>query len=257
MNVSSHMVTSPTDSAFKQQRLPAWKTMLTARTALPPFFIIGVASIIVGFDLLYISDKIREHIIDYTYCTQIGTLNTTCFDVIRTNPYANCVCNIDFELQRDFLGKVYMYYGLSNYYQNHRRYVKSRDNDQLLGRLFEKPSNDCCPFKTNPAHKLPIAPCGAIANSFFNDTLRIQKQGTPQFIPLMRTGIAWPSDKKKKFKNPEIGLQEGEFVEILLVMERIIAIFYLKLWKVSRSRLHGERIFGNWIQKIRKITVLR
>jgi len=28
-----------------------------------------------------------------------------------------------------------MYYGLSNFYQNHRRYVKSRDDSQLNGDL--------------------------------------------------------------------------------------------------------------------------
>lgn len=64
-----------------------------------------------------------------------------------------------------------MYYGLSNYYQNHRRYVKSRDDDQLLGRLSPTPSTDCVPFAyaddENGVQK-PIAPCGAIANSLFN-----------------------------------------------------------------------------------------
>lgn len=30
---------------------------------------------------------------------------------------------------------VYVYYGLSNFYQNHRRYVKSRDDSQLNGNL--------------------------------------------------------------------------------------------------------------------------
>jgi LEM3 (ligand-effect modulator 3) family / CDC50 family len=29
---------------------------------------------------------------------------------------------------------VFFYYGLSNYNQNHRRYVKSRQDDQLAGR---------------------------------------------------------------------------------------------------------------------------
>ena len=28
---------------------------------------------------------------------------------------------------------MFMYYGLSNFYQNHRRYVKSRDDGQLNG----------------------------------------------------------------------------------------------------------------------------
>lgn len=32
-------------------------------------------------------------------------------------------------------GNVFMYYGLSNFYQNHRRYVKSRDDSQLNGDL--------------------------------------------------------------------------------------------------------------------------
>lgn len=64
-----------------------------------------------------------------------------------------------------------MYYGLSNYYQNHRRYVKSRDDDQLLGRLSSTPSTDCVPFAYIDiinGEQMPIAPCGAIANSLFN-----------------------------------------------------------------------------------------
>lgn len=232
--------------------------MLTAGTVLPTFFIIGIAFIPVGIALLYFSDEVREHIIDYTSCYQVGTVNTTCAEVIRADPYAKCACNIDFTLERDFLGKVYMYYGLSNYYQNHRRYVKSRDDDQLLGRLSMQPSTDCVPFETDPDNTKPIAPCGAIANSLFNDTLRIQKQGTTQFVPLLRTGIAWPSDKNIKFRNPEGDLEKGEFFfSRLSFMKRILMRFYLKLWKGSRSRLHGRKIFGNWIQKLRPITDFR
>lgn len=63
-------------------------------------------------------------------------------------------------------GTVYLYYGLNNFYQNHRRYVKSRDDYQLLGRLSDNPSSDCDPFRIN--NNKPIAPCGAIANSLFN-----------------------------------------------------------------------------------------
>lgn len=62
-----------------------------------------------------------------------------------------------------------MYYGLSNFYQNHRRYVKSRDDNQLLGLLTAEPSNECKPFQNEVSDpKRPIAPCGAIANSMFN-----------------------------------------------------------------------------------------
>lgn len=46
------------DSAFKQQRLPAWQPILTAGTVLPTFFVIGIAFIPVGVGLLYFSDKV-------------------------------------------------------------------------------------------------------------------------------------------------------------------------------------------------------
>ena len=63
-----------------------------------------------------------------------------------------------------------MYYSLSNYFQNHRRYVKSRDDQQLRGEhvTYSGVSSDCAPFIGNSTSELPYAPCGAIANSMFN-----------------------------------------------------------------------------------------
>jgi hypothetical protein len=92
-----------------------------------------------------------------------------------------------------------MYYGLTNFYQNHRRYVKSRDDNQLLGEFTNPPSTDCAPF--DQVNGMPIVPCGAIANSLFNDTFSLTSvsQGP---VPVYRTGIAWPSDKEIKFRNP-------------------------------------------------------
>jgi hypothetical protein len=72
-------------------------------------------------------------------------------------------------------GAVYIYYGLTNYYQNHRRYVASRDDNQLNG-VSEPTANSlsssCEPYRgyynsSNEAG-IPYAPCGSIANSLFN-----------------------------------------------------------------------------------------
>ncbi len=77
-----------------------------------------------------------------------------------------------------------MYYQLDNFYQNHRRYVKSRSFNQLNGKwITDKDLNDCDPIKRNSdvgiAKSLngtildpnePAAPCGLVAKSFFNDT---------------------------------------------------------------------------------------
>jgi LEM3 (ligand-effect modulator 3) family / CDC50 family len=59
-----------------------------------------------------------------------------------------------------------VYYGLTNFFQNHRSYVKSRDDNQLLGNIYKTPSDDCKPFKDVSGN--PYIPCGAIANSLFS-----------------------------------------------------------------------------------------
>lgn len=67
-----------------------------------------------------------------------------------------------------------MYYGLTHFYQNHRRYVKSRDDKQLLGRTVSSLTSECEPYRTidvtvgGKTLRKNIAPCGAIANSLFN-----------------------------------------------------------------------------------------
>lgn len=108
-----------------------------------------------------------------------------------------------------FQGKVFMYYGLTNYYQNHRRYVKSRDDSQLLGQLSKTVSSDCVPFATNNETNQPVAPCGAIANSLFSDDLAVYSMKRKERVPVVRTGIAWPSDKSIKFRNPKGELNEA------------------------------------------------
>ncbi len=94
----------------------------------------------------------------------------------QTNISTFTICVIDYlliSLDRFNLlltqGQVYMYYGLTNFYQNHRRYVKSRDDNQLRGEQLSGNNlvGDCTPYKTGE-NETAIAPCGAIANSLFN-----------------------------------------------------------------------------------------
>jgi hypothetical protein len=112
-------------------------------------------------------------------------------------------------LDKDFKGDVFFYYGLTNFYQNHRRYVKSRDDNQLLGEFKTPASSDCNPFDINRNNGKTIVPCGAIANSLFNDTLSLRSESNGP-VPVKKTGIAWNSDKEIKFRNPP-NLKEGKF----------------------------------------------
>jgi len=201
---ASALSRKPSNSAFKQQRLPAWQPILTAGTVLPTFFVIGISFIPIGIGLLYFSNNVKEFVYDYTNCISDSKSDAgqTCAEILQKNIMADCNCTFPVNLTENFTGDVYIYYGLSNFYQNHRRYVKSRDDHQLLGSL-DSQSTECEPFLSDPETKQTVVPCGAIANSLFNDTLTLFSNKDK--VPVLNTGIAWPSDKQMKFRNPQMG----------------------------------------------------
>lgn len=164
--------------------------------------------------------QVFEHRIDYTTCEKVNGSGITCDKEIRKNlpwQYEDpCKCELNFQLPQDVSGEVFMYYGLTNFYQNHRVYAKSRSDKQLLGMtdLDEGDYKNC--KKLAKVDGKWIFPCGLIANSLFNDSFTLVHE-TKGEVGVDRTGIAWPSDKKLKFKNPVGNLSEGEkFLDIFL-----------------------------------------
>lgn len=209
----------PEDSAFKQQKLPAWQPVLTASSVLPAFFVVGFAFLPISIGLFFSSNSVQEFQLEYTNCSSLNG-GGTCADILErekaeavakneSNLVLECKCQQRFTLEENYTKNVFLYYKLTNFYQNHRRYVKSRDDNQLAGKLAPKdtPSDDCNPFRDIDG--VPIAPCGAVANSLFNDTLKLYRClkddddcKARQPVPVVRTGIAWPTDKSTKFQNP-------------------------------------------------------
>ena len=130
-----------------------------------------------------------EQLIHYTDC--VNSDGNACYDLIKDKAadQKNCQCDpekLKFNLPEAWNGDVFIYYELENFYQNHRRYVKSRKDEQLLGKLKKDVNDDCIPFqkctnvddcKNGENGSLPIdtpyLPCGAIANSLFSGTLFI------------------------------------------------------------------------------------
>lgn len=80
-------------------------------------------------------------------------------------------CTISIHVKETMSPPVYVYYELDNFYQNHRRYVKSRSDAQLKGgnNFPNAATTDCDPLKKAANGKL-LWPCGLIANSMFNGT---------------------------------------------------------------------------------------
>ncbi|KAF3909924.1 hypothetical protein AA313_de0207719 [Arthrobotrys entomopaga] len=229
----------PGNTAFKQQRLKAWQPILTPKTVLPLFFAVGIIFAPIGGLLLWASEQVQELVIDYTLCADPGQSSSTDFlpipsEKVQKNFYkptvetkqdaqwkytnttrvvngrtmTNITCTLKFQLEADMNPPVLLYYRLTNFYQNHRRYVKSVNEDQLQGKAVQASSLDtsdsCSPLAVDGNGKI-IYPCGLMANSLFNDTIfspiLVQKRGgtsaQEETYNMTNKGIAWSTDKDR------------------------------------------------------------
>jgi len=147
------------------------------------------------------SSQVDEIVIDYTNCDEYpGPVNlpsnlysfkfsgrpdlstmeppvyhyqnsSTFLDTTRQNPNNLNIpqCIIDFTVPQTMKAPIFINYRLTNFYQNHRQYVKSFNSDQLLGKAVDIGSiqSTCDPLGRAANNKI-IYPCGLIANSVYN-----------------------------------------------------------------------------------------
>lgn len=145
------------------------------------------------------------------------------------------VCLMKFTTKEDIEGPLYVYYQLDNFYQNHRRYVKSRSFSQLKGEGLSVSdiSSDCDPIKTMgdlPGKTFlngkamtaadltkPANPCGLVAKSFFNDSYSLysgaytdpESMPASNLVKINSKDIAWESDRKYKFAHMKTNIASG------------------------------------------------
>merc|ERR1711916_287322 len=166
---------------------------------IPAFFVIGTVFLPLGIILLVSSNGVVEVSRDYT---------DACIPPVHANGTSGTqVCTVSLEVKEQMKAPVYVYYELTNYYQNHRRYVKSRNDAQLRGDppTSESKLEDCTPRISSGGSSDPnsfFLPCGLIAWSRFNDTFSLRRPSTNAEVPWTKDGVAWESDLKEKFNNP-------------------------------------------------------
>ncbi|TBU50143.1 transcription regulator [Dichomitus squalens] len=232
----------PTDTAFQQQRLRASHPLFIPRTVIPTLLVIGVILAPIGGLLIWGNTLVSEIDIDYTHCELLPstTSNSTplsftnlsssdysyklravssdltvnppqyaFLDLTGTDGITNATarqCVLQFDVPADIQPPVMLYYKLSNFYQNHRRYVKSASLDQLSGK---KPNSKSLSDDCQPLDKIgnqTIYPCGMIANSMFNDTftsLTMLSGPEPNSTyAWSEKNIAWPGEARKYVTKP-------------------------------------------------------
>jgi hypothetical protein len=172
---------------------------------LPTLFIIGIVFAPIGGLLVWGSSLVSEMTFDYTDCENLtpSTSNASlAFADMPTNRFsyrlrssdsnakpatpryafldntsntsvtdvsAKRQCVVEFDVPAELDRTVLFYYKLTNFFQNHRRYVKSLNSDQLKGTAVSASGlddSDCKPLAT--INSIAIYPCGLIANSLFN-----------------------------------------------------------------------------------------
>ena len=192
-------------SKFKQQKLSGWRPVPTITSTTIIFICLGIIFIILGVILLVYSHKVIEIKQQYDNLSSCQNSKT---------------CNISIEIEHDMSPTIMIYYELDGFYQNHRRYIKSKSDDQLNGKSFTldemKKSQDCSPVVTNKEMGFEqgtksitgellnlddlAIPCGLIAKSYFNDKFKDWKLDGKN-ITVNEKDIAWSADKKLKYKN--------------------------------------------------------
>ena len=223
-------------SRFKQQRLPAWRPVPTIKSIFIVFFSFGLIFIMFGIILLVYSKKIKEIEIDYTDCE------------------LNDICNIEIRINETINNPIYIYYQLDGFYQNARRYVKSKNIDQLRGRSDS--TDDCNHFETNEKMDLwttksisgenldmkeNAIPCGLIAKSLFNDTYNFSINN--EEIIVDETDISYAKDRDLYKENKYPDKQWHDITdEHFLVWMRISGLpDPRKIWgKIDRDLKEGE-----------------
>lgn len=169
----------PKDNAFQQQKLKAWQPLLTPGWVYGTFAVIGTLFVGLGLIIMSASNSVYEATVRYE--EEPGETSVT------------------FTFDQDVEGPVYLYYELTNFFQNHRRYVKSRSDAQLRGDDVSSADLEeaCSPLAQWGG--VDLYPCGLIANSYFNDTflVALDRDGTVSDIEMNEDDIHWASDENK------------------------------------------------------------
>lgn len=180
--------------------------------------------------MLYASAQVQEIQLDYTTCSTDAPTDTfapmpseSVFSQFKSNNTINASwqrkvinvtydgvptltnqCDLKFDVPEAMGPPVLFYYHLTNFYQNHRRYVNSFFDKQLKGDAEDGAAvngSNCSPLTNDEQGRL-IYPCGLIANSLFNDTFSsptllnlINSTGDNETYVMQDTSnIAWASD---------------------------------------------------------------
>ncbi|KAL6508532.1 hypothetical protein OROGR_023243 [Orobanche gracilis] len=187
----------PRYSRFTQQELPACKPILTPGLVIGILISLAIIFIPIGLSSISASENVVEVVERYDdVCVPSNSSGREGRIRFIQDADTNKTCHRTLIVPKKMKHPIFVYYQLDNFYQNHRRYVKSRSDHQLWSPKNERYTKLCEPEATDDDGS-PIVPCGLVAWSLFNDTYRFSRNDNP--VDINKKNIAWNSDRTKKF----------------------------------------------------------
>lgn len=213
-----HKSNKPPNTGLRQQRLKSWQPILTPQSVLPILIFFACIFTPIGIGLVASSNGVQDFSIDYSHCESKAAeeFENIPLKYVRhhfkeklsyqpqwrtfINDDETTTCQLQFEIPNTIKKHIYVYYKLTNFYQNHRRYVESYDHRQLKGKVlkYEDLSIHCKPLRGEG--EKAIYPCGLIANSMFNDTFNpklIGADDSTEDFELTNKHISWSIDRHR------------------------------------------------------------
>ncbi|CAM9560565.1 unnamed protein product [Chrysoparadoxa australica] len=192
----------PKDTAFRQQRLHAFQPILLTPWVIGAYLLAAIAFIPLGSWIFVQNGSLSEYKIQYGG----DGADPAASGCAMTTSNEGISCSLTFDVTEHLAAPVYVHYELTNFYQNHRRYVKSFSAAQLSGSVVGSDDLDSCSPLVSSSTQL-LNPCGLIANSMFNDVITVTAAPSPftgtSSSYMLETGIAWPSDVDTRFNQPD------------------------------------------------------
>lgn len=191
-------------SKFKQQRFSAWRPNPKISTIAIVFIVFGVIQIIIGVLILVYTKKVQEINIRYDKGCKVGKR-----------------CQLTIDIKEDMKKSIFIYYQIDGLTQSHKRYLNSKSEDQLKGKIVTleeiNKTENCYLALTNEemgfkegdlsitGKRLKMeelaVPCGLMAKNYFTDKFTNFELDEEVFSP-NETEIAWKSEIEY-FKNTE------------------------------------------------------
>jgi hypothetical protein len=231
----------PQNTLFKQQLLPAWQPVMSPPYVAGCLICVAIAFLPIGASIIIANSNVQvveKEYSDPANCVPLKTWSYVHNGVPQTYSQG-CLINLVLDITTRMPAPVYLYYKIENFYQNHRRFVRSKSDNQLAGKsVTASEVSDCSPLRSPDELRniqgayvnangggsrsygsMIYSPCGLVAWSMFNDTFVLSNSttlvcNTSDFskvdnLPLngsarlnrcTKTGITWESDSEKFLK---------------------------------------------------------